>query len=370
MIVLDFEVADLAKTRFAISPLYELVESLRLLRAPERAAAHIPWMRRALPVARTLPLATAFGLTPRRPPVPAYYMPDFLVPPPVSPVATLSEELERLRATPEEQVRADVMRMLGSSEPPAVLAELLEDAPRALGQLADALGAYWAEVIEPEWPRILALLDADLAYRAQRLTTGGHASLFSDLNRLVRFSESRLELELITDATVGLRGQGLLLVPSVFQWERPAVVYDAPWQPTLLYPARGVALLWEAERPQPGAALAGVLGSTRAQVLVTLDAPRTTTELAPWLGVRASGVSAHLGALLRAGLVSRTRHGRSVLYARTELAVPRTRRRRFLVGCGGGGRGCFGALTACAEAWRTDRSEGCGDETSLRSSQT
>ena len=61
------------------------------------------------------------------------------------------------------------------------------------------------------------------------------------------------------------------------------MIYDAPWQPTLLYPARGVALLWEAERPQPGAALAGVLGSTRAQVLVTLDAPRTTTELARWL---------------------------------------------------------------------------------------
>ena len=44
-----------------------------------------------------------------------------------------------------------------------------------------------------------------------------------------------------------------MLVPSVFQWERPAVIYDAPWQPTLLYPARGVALLWEADRPQPGA---------------------------------------------------------------------------------------------------------------------
>src|SRR5450755_4746182 len=234
MIVLDFEVADLAKTRFAISPLYELVESLRLLRAPERAAAHIPWMRRALPVARTLPLATAFALTPRRPPVPAYYMPDFLVPPPASPVATLSEE----------QVRADVMRMLGSSEPPAVLAELLEDAPRALGQLADALGAYWAEVIEPEWPRICALLDADLAYRAQRLTTGGHASLFGDLNRLVRFSESRLELELITDATVGLRGQGLLLVPSVFSGEaggdlRRTVAADASVSGTRSGVARG-----------------------------------------------------------------------------------------------------------------------------------
>ena len=319
MIVLEFEVADLAKTRFAISPLYELVESLQLLRAPERAAAHVPWLRRALPAARILPLATAFALTPRRPPVPAYYMPDFLVPPPVSPVASLSEELERLRATPEEQVRADVTRMLGSSDPPAVLVELLEDPSRALGQLADSLGAYWSAVIEPEWPRIRALLEADLAYRAQRLTTGGHASLFGDLSRSVRLSGGRLEVDLITDTTVGLRGQGLLLVPSAFQWERPAMIYDPPWQPTLLYPARGVALLWEVERPQPEAALAGVLGRTRAQVLAMLDAPRTTTELARRLGVRASGVSAHLGALRRAGLISNARHGRSVLYARTEL---------------------------------------------------
>jgi DNA-binding transcriptional ArsR family regulator len=318
MIVVEFGVADLAKTRFAISPLYELVESLRLLRAPERAAAHIPWMRQALPVARTLPLATAFALTPRRPPVPAYYMPDFLVPPPVSPVATLSEELERLRATSGAQVRADVTRMLGSSDTPAVLAELLEDPPRGLGQLADALAAYWSVVIEPEWPRIRALLEADLAYRAHRLTMGGHASLFGDLNSMVRLSGGRLEVDLITNTTVDLRGEGLLLVPSAFQWQRPAVIYDPPWQPTLLYPARGVALLWEAER-QPAAALAGVLGRTRAQVLAMLDAPRTTAELARRLGVRASGVSAHLGALRRAGLVSRTRHGRSVLYARTEL---------------------------------------------------
>jgi DNA-binding transcriptional ArsR family regulator len=319
MIVLEFEVADLAATRFAISPLYELVESLRLLRAPERAAAHVPWMRRALPVARSLPLETVFALTPRRPPVPAYYMPDFLVPPPVSPVADFWEELERLRATPAAQVRADVMRMLGSSDPPSVIVELLEDPVRGLGQLADSLAGYWSAVIGPEWPRIRALLQADLAYRAQRLTTGGHAALFGDLNRAVRLSGGRLEVDLITDTRVGLRGEGLLLVPSAFQWERPAVIYDPPWQPTLLYPARGVALLWEAESLQPGAALAGVLGRTRARVLAMLDAPRTTTELGRRLGVRASGVSAHLSALRGAGLVSSARQGRSVLYARTEL---------------------------------------------------
>jgi DNA-binding transcriptional ArsR family regulator len=325
MIVLELDVAELAKTRFAISPLYELVESLRLLRAPERAAAHVPWMRRALPVARTLPLATAFALTPRRPPVPAYYMPDFLVPPPVSPVATISEELERLRATPDAQVRAEVTRMLGFSDPPAVLAKLLEDPSRELEQLADALGAYWSAVIEPDWLKIRSLLEADLAYRAQRLTMGGHASLFGDLNSSVRLAGAQLEVDLITDMTVSPRGQGLLLVPSVFQWQRPAVIHDEPWQPTLLYPARGVALLWEAELPQPGAALAGLLGRTRAQVLAMLDAPRTTTELARRLGMRASGVSAHLGALRRAGVIASTRRGRSVLYARTDLGERLTR---------------------------------------------
>jgi hypothetical protein len=50
------------------------------------------------------------------------------------------------------------------------------------------------------------------------------------------------------------------------------------------------------------------------------------------------------------------------------LAVPRTRRRRFLVGCGAGGRGCFGALTACAERGARIGRRGAAMRRPLRSS--
>jgi DNA-binding transcriptional ArsR family regulator len=117
-------------------------------------------------------------------------------------------------------------------------------------------------------------------------------------------------------------------------WWRPACIVDAPWQPTLVYPARGLASLWQASRRVDAAlgavvgrtratllaALGAVVGRTRATLLAALDAPRSTTELASALGLSAGGVSAHLTALRNGELVSSTRHGHSVLYARTPIA--------------------------------------------------
>jgi hypothetical protein len=45
-------------------------------------------------------------------------------------------------------------------------------------------------------------------------------------------------------------------VPSVFVWPRLALTLDPPWPPALIYPARGVAALWE--KPGPGSS--GALG--------------------------------------------------------------------------------------------------------------
>ena len=108
-------------------------------------------------------------------------------------------------------------------------------------------------------------------------------------------------------------------MPSAFQWDGPVAVIGAPWQPTVIYPARGVALLWEAEPPQQDA-VATVLGRTRARILVAVAAPATTTQLARRLGISAAGASQHLTALAAAGLVTRRREGREVLYVRSGLA--------------------------------------------------
>ena len=111
----------------------------------------------------------------------------------------------------------------------------------------------------------------------------------------------------------------MLLAPSAFVWQTPMVVTDEAWQPTLIYPARGVAALWEGAPTSPEA-LAALLGRTRANLLALLDAPRSTTELARRMGVSAGGVSQHLGVLRAGGLVTPQREGRSVLYVRTPPA--------------------------------------------------
>ena len=111
----------------------------------------------------------------------------------------------------------------------------------------------------------------------------------------------------------------MLLVPTAFP-ARASAITSSFWQPTVMYPARGVGLLWEPGGPAPSAALSGVLGRGRAAVLLALDAPRTTGEVARRVEITPGGASQHLTALRDAGLVTSARHGRSVLYARSPLA--------------------------------------------------
>ena len=318
--VLLFGADDLARVRFAVSPLVELIGSLRLLRDPALAAMHVPWVREALPAARGLDLQDAFALTPVPGPVPEYFMPDFLTPPPITPVATLEQELARMLATPAEQVRAEIARVVGPGTPGPALQAIAADPTAGLARLAAALRRYWDAAIRAHWPRMRDLLDADLQHRAARLTTGGAEALFGDLHPTIGWAQRRLELELRSQDDVELGGRGVVLVPSIFFWQRPMAVIEPPWQPTVAYPARGLGLLWEPAEPSSQEALVGVLGRTRAALLALLAAPRTTTELAARLALAPSGVSRHLGALARAGLVCARRDGREVLYVRTAAA--------------------------------------------------
>ncbi|WP_408607111.1 ArsR/SmtB family transcription factor [Actinokineospora bangkokensis] len=98
-----------------------------------------------------------------------------------------------------------------------------------------------------------------------------------------------------------------------------AVHLEAPHPTTLIYPARGASALWETSRGHDPAALAELLGRSRARLLVTLEVPASTTHLARELGLAVGAVGDHLAVLRRAGLLDRARSGRSVLYRRTPL---------------------------------------------------
>ena len=314
MLELALSTDDVARIRFAFSPLWETVISLRVLRGPAANALHLPWVRRARAALADLDVSLLTDLVP----MPRAYIPDFLTPPPTTPVPELADELSALRATGADQVRHDLDRA-GLDSPR--LALLRDDPPAGLAELADELAGYFRIAIAPHWSRIRGLLEGEIAYRGRRLAEGGAHLLFQDLHERIRWDTDRLYVDMHHwKGQRTLAGEGVLLVPSVFAAPSVYTISQQPWQPTLMYPPRGIATIWESGRAAGPDGLAEVLGRARAALLAGLAAPATTTELSRRTGLTAGGVSQHLGALRRAGLVVAHRTGRSVLYARTETA--------------------------------------------------
>ncbi|TNY34848.1 ArsR/SmtB family transcription factor [Thermomonospora catenispora] len=312
---------DVARVRFAFSPLGEMVASLRVLADPARHALHLPWVRRVRPRLRGLrldPLRALVG--------PTGYIPDFLTPPPRTPLPDLADELAALRATAPERVaeeiawlEADPRASRHERERTAPLRrELAADPRRTLALLTDLLAAYWEAALEPHWPRVRDLLEADVLRRTRALAERGTEGLFADLHQRVRWDGERLRVNVAYTERAVLGGQGMLLVPSAFAWPDVLAMLP-PYQPQLVYPPYAVATLWETASAAPPDALAALLGRGRAAVLTGLRSPSSTTELARRLGVTPGAVSQHLAVLRDCGLVAGRRMGRHVLYVRTPL---------------------------------------------------
>nr|CEL13339.1 putative transcriptional regulator [Kibdelosporangium sp. MJ126-NF4] len=306
---------DMAQTRLAYSMLSEAVLSVRVLNDPSRHAVHLPWLRHthAWMQESALDLGLLSDLVPADDRIP-----DFLTPPPATPVPVLNQELERLRAVPVTQVRKDLDAMVVSRS--NALASLYADPADGLNRLSGQITAYWEGAIGPYWPRMRALLDGDILYRARRITEGGADLVLRDLHPDVAWKSGELSVSRRRyHDTRSVRDRGLLLVPSVFAWPAVFTQTEMPWQPTLIYPVRGVGTLWEEVRARTPMALAKVLGHSRARLLAQLDTPATTTDLARIAGMTAGGASQHLTALRDAGMITAQRDGRFTLYTRTAL---------------------------------------------------
>jgi hypothetical protein len=245
------------------------------------------------------------------------YTPDFTSPPPGGPLVELEDELSAMLAVPPEQVAAEVVRTCRGRPMPPALEPFVTRPERAVAALADLVRAYWDAALAPCWPRIRALLQGDVLHRARTLADGGARRLFADMDPAIAWAGGELRIRKRAEASLDLGGRGLLFVPSVFVWPRVVAVVDPAWQPTVVYPARGIATLWDPGRPAGPPALAALLGAGRAAVLAALDEPWSTTDLSRRLGVSAGGVSQHLSVLRAAGLVHGQRAGRSVLYMRS-----------------------------------------------------
>lgn len=311
---LAFSADDLALTRFAISPMMEVVTSFRLLAARSAHPVHRAWLDQVRPRVAAAGLDSGWlaELIP-----PAGYLPDFLTPPPQEPAASLARELGILRATPADQVHAD-LDVLGATGTRCVA--LYTDPGSQLGRLSEEIEAYWEIALAPYWVKIRKLLDADVFHRARQVAEHGAGHLFNELHSTVNWDDNTLRIvRRQCDMSREGTGPGLLLIPSAFA-AHVLTASRPPHPPQLAYPARGIGTLWEHRPVARADAIAAVLGRSRTVLLTELEAPASTTELAIRTGISAAGVSQHLTALRDAGMVSAHRAGRSVLYARTAVA--------------------------------------------------
>jgi len=314
-VTLRFSPADLLRCRFAVSPMLETMSAVRLLSPREDPGPHRRWLSTVdRPAADLRPLAL---LQPRR-----GYTPDFLSPPPIGPQARFEEELQAVAATDHQRVRQELRRSLadtpGAAESPAGRL-LLGDPAAVLPLLVDLLRRTWESLIEPVWRQVRGLLDADVGFQTRRLAEGGLDRLFAELHPRLRWNNGVLTREYGDDDHRDLTGEGLVLVPSAFKWDQVVVIVDPPWQPTVIYPARGLGNLWQPADSDRLDALGRLMGKTRAALLADLGSPTSTTVLAHRHALAAGTVSEHLAVLRDAGFVAGERHRHEIRYRRTPL---------------------------------------------------
>jgi DNA-binding transcriptional ArsR family regulator len=312
---------DLSTVRFAWSPAWETLLAVRMFIDPRGRPYHQTWHAAMAGEAARLHLAPLFAVNPLRGSVP-----DFLAPPPHQPAPRFRDQLDEIRATPPEQVTEDLRRcrrtLTGTAQ--GAVDQMLTDPAAARDLLADQVQAAWERLVAPFWPRIQAVLDADVAHRSRQLTGHGLRPMLEGIDARITWGDGTVVVNDGMDLTVELHGRGLVLMPSAYTWPTVAAIVDEPWQPTIVYPARGIADLWQQAAPPPDA-LVRLLGRTRALLLARLDRPTSTGTLAALHGLSPSGTSKHLIAMRDAGLITGTRHGHEIRYARTRLGTELSR---------------------------------------------
>ncbi|MEU7061016.1 ArsR family transcriptional regulator [Streptomyces sp. NPDC046197] len=300
----------LAGSRFVLSPLAETFASLKLLHAgvgrhPGEQAwlrAHLPGYRARLADDPVTALLVRAGLG-------RDWIADFLTPTPGD-AETFEEGVARVRAADPARARADLRLSLAGPLPGRLERDDLAE------RAARILEYVWTDAVRPYWPRRRRVLEADVVARTAQVSRGGWAAVLDALRPGTRWlGENRLQVNLHEYPPREISGAQLVFVPVTPQtgW----VSWEGRHRYAVVYPCTGVLAGSDGCRAPVPTSLGALLGHTRAQVLVLLDSPLSTTQLTAVTGQGLGSVGRHLKVLLDAGLVERRRAGRSVLYSRT-----------------------------------------------------
>ncbi|WP_106297926.1 ArsR/SmtB family transcription factor [Knoellia remsis] len=295
----------MARVRWGVSPLGTLSAFLRLAASGER---HPVWGRARDVVGGALdrtPLVAE--LVPRGG---RGYMP--LVAPPL-PAARPSadDELDVIRALADSAVD-DQLSQTGRPMPRA---RRLLEAGQITTVLVAELSLLWRHGLARVWPDLEHALDEECQMRSHLLGTEGLAGTLDTLHPRVRWAgDGALLVDRGRRRTTNVGAAGLVVVPSLVDSVPRLALETAP--ACISYPVGLEIVEGSRHRERRVRAAARMIGDTRWRVLQALDEGRSTTELAERLRLPLSTVATHVSVLYRAGLLTRRRVGRSVVYER------------------------------------------------------
>jgi DNA-binding transcriptional ArsR family regulator len=202
-----------------------------------------------------------------------------------------------------------------------LLEQALEQPNEFISAFAEFVGDYFEQAFAREWERIEPLLAAAAEEAGERIAADGLYDALPSLSPRLRGDPRRrlLLIEKWIEGTWKLSSDELfVLAPSVYAWPTLLVgLDDGPWPKGIIYPAPFLAQRSDRRLPPTELlALLRALGDrTRLQVLrLTAERPYSTQELAPLVGISEAALSKHLRVLTEAGVLSRQRQGRFVLY--------------------------------------------------------
>jgi DNA-binding transcriptional ArsR family regulator len=233
------------------------------------------------------------------------------------PGTAFAAELAHIRELSPDRALTELSLDMGSPVPPSVRRPDLPE------RAADLLRWIWTEAVLPYWPQRRRVLEADIVARTVRLAQGGWAAALADMRPGMRWlGEGRLQVNARDYPPREISGAQLFFVPVTHGhgW----VSWDEPYRYAVMYPCSGVLAGPLAHGPpaheaRVPPALGALLGPARAAILILLDTPKSTTQLVALTGQPLGSVGRHLKVLREAGLASRRRAGRSVLYYRTPV---------------------------------------------------
>jgi predicted nucleic acid-binding protein len=197
------------------------------------------------------------------------------------------------------------------------LARTCRDEARLIA-LCDALSDVWRRVFEPLQETVHEVLTLELESLSRQLAIrDAHHAI------LARLGDPTIPLKgAVPSASARpTRRPGdarlLTLIPVVAATETALTGTRGVDEMIVAYPAPGAWRLWHEAVPTTFEALSRVLGVTRARVLLAVQTPSTTKDVANQLAVSATLISHHLSALRRQHLIAGDRFGRRVHYRLT-----------------------------------------------------